>query len=449
MDHRGAALISRFVLFAAATASVASLVQASPPLGAEQLRMQSAEFRREVIQVSKGVHVAVGYSASNVTLIQGQDGVIIVDTGTDPIDAQAIRAAFGPLLNGPVRAIIYTHSHPDHTGGSRVFANRDAPQIWSHASLLAAAPDLGRANRDGGDQFGIALPADQFINAGVQQQFGRLTPPTREGYIPPNHTFTADRRNLKLAGIPVTLFHTPGESQDTIAVWLPDRRVVIAGDNLLRSFPNVAPIRGARFRSPEDWITSLNRILSLHAEALVPGHTRPILGSVAVSAVTTAYRDGIQSILQQTLAGIRNGERPDELVTHVRLPAELESNPWLAEFYGSVEWLVRGIYADRLGWFDGNAAGLFPLSSRDRAARLLPLLGERSGVIAKAQQALAVGDYRWAAELADLILALKPADQEARILKADALTALAEQQMNAIARNYYLTVAQSLRKLPD
>lgn len=283
----------------------------------------------------------------------------------------------------------------------------------------------------------------------VQQQFGRLTPPTREGYIPPNHTFTADRRNLKLAGIPVTLFHTPGESQDTIAVWLPDRRVVIAGDNLLRSFPNVAPIRGARFRSPEDWITSLNRILSLHAEALVPGHTRPILGSVAVSAVTTAYRDGIQSILQQTLAGIRNGERPDELVTHVRLPAELESNPWLAEFYGSVEWLVRGIYADRLGWFDGNAAGLFPLSSRDRAARLLPLLGERSGVIAKAQQALAVGDYRWAAELADLILALKPADQEARILKADALTALAEQQMNAIARNYYLTVAQSLRKLPD
>ena len=89
--------------------------------GREKLRAQSNEFRKEVIRVADGVYVAVGYSASNVILIQGDSGSIIVDTSTDPVDARAIRTAFGNLLAAPVRAIIYTHSHPDHTGGARVF----------------------------------------------------------------------------------------------------------------------------------------------------------------------------------------------------------------------------------------------------------------------------------------------------------------------------------------
>src|SRR5262244_2774580 len=91
----------------------------------EKLRAESAEFRKDVIKVADGVYVAVGYSASNVILIQGGSGSIIVDTATDPVAARAIRTAFGERLRTPVRAIIYTHSHPDHTGGARVFAGTD------------------------------------------------------------------------------------------------------------------------------------------------------------------------------------------------------------------------------------------------------------------------------------------------------------------------------------
>src|SRR5262249_57282909 len=120
----------------------------------EKLRAESAEFRKEVIRVTDGVYVAVGYSASNVILIQGDGGSIIVDTATDPVAARAIRTAFGGLLLEPVRAIIYTHSHPDHTGGARVFAGTDHPEILSHERFVAAVPDIGRAGRDGGDQFG-------------------------------------------------------------------------------------------------------------------------------------------------------------------------------------------------------------------------------------------------------------------------------------------------------
>jgi hypothetical protein len=117
------------------------------------------------------------------------------------VDAREVRAAFGNLLVAPVRAIIYTHGHPDHTGGAAVFAGNDNPDIYSHQLLVEGPPDLVRGMRDGGDQFGMALPDSLFINAGIQMQFGRVTPPTREGYVPPTRTFSGDQLSLTIAGV--------------------------------------------------------------------------------------------------------------------------------------------------------------------------------------------------------------------------------------------------------
>ena len=417
--------------------------------GREKLRAQSSEFRKEVIRVTDGVYVAVGYSASNVILIQGDSGAIIVDTATDPVDARAIRTAFGNLLAAPVRAIIYTHSHPDHTGGARVFAGNDNPEIYSHQRLLSSAPDIGRAARDGGDQFGMALPESLYINAGVQMQFGRVTPPTREGYLPPTRTFSGDQLLRTIAGVRLQLLYTPGETPDAISVWLPEERVLMPGDDFFRAFPNISPIRGARLRTPEDWIASLDQMIALGPEDVVPSHTRPVLGGDAARATLTAYRDGIKSILDQTIQGMNQGERPDELVQHVKLPPVLAENPHLQEFYGAVEWTVRGIHADRVGWFDGNATNLFPLAQTDRAAKLVGLIGGTDQVLARGREALAAREFKWAAELADYVLALDAANAGAKRIKAQALIELGERQVNAIARNYYLSAAMYLlRDLP-
>src|SRR5262245_22667523 len=410
----------------------------------EKLRAQSNEFRKDVIRIADGVYEAVGYAASNIILIQADGGSIIVDTATDPVAAHAIRTAFGDLFRTPVRAIIYTHSHPDHTGGARVFAGTDHPDIYSHQRLVEAVPDIGRAARDGGDQFGMALPESMYINAGVQMEYGRVTPPTREGYLPPTRTFSGDQLSLTVAGVQLQLLYAPGETMDAIAVWLPEKRVLMPGDDFLRTFPNISPIRGARLRAPEDWIASLERMIELGPEYVVPSHTRPVLGGAAARGALTAYRDGIKSILDQTIQGMRQGERPDELVQHVKLPPHLAENPFLQEFYGGVEWTVRGIYADRVGWFDGNATNLFPLPEKDRAAKLVGLIGGTDQVLARGREALAAGEFKWAAELADYVLAGDSANVAGKKIKAQALIELGQRQINAIARNYYLSSARYL-----
>lgn len=416
--------------------------------GEKVLQQHNVNFRKEVLEVTRGVYVAVGYSAANVTLIQGKDGSIIVDTAANPADAKDIVNAFGERLIHPVLAIIYTHNHPDHSGGATVFAGNDKPEIIGHSLLVTAKPDTGRGKREGGDAFGTALPDDLFINAGTQLEYGRKTPHTREGFLPPTQTFEGVSKDLTIAGVKMELIHTPGESDENTAVWLPEQKVLLAGDDFLKTFPNIAPLRGLPTRPVDKWIDSLNKMIALNADYVIPGHMQPLSGAANVKEALTAYRDGIKSVWDQTMAGIAQGMTPDELVQTVKLPANLAKHPYLQEYYGSVAFAVRGIYAQQAGWFDGNATHMYPLTEKDRATRLLAMTGGKANMLGSARKSLSVGEYQWAAEQADYVLAVEPHNTEARKLKADALTALGEHQANATARNYYLTTAQYLKNNP-
>ena len=149
--------------------------------------------------------------------MQGTDGSIVADTGTDPVAAQQIVEAFGTQFRWPVRTIIYTHSHPDHNWWRSHLAGNDARHHQSRAVSQDAAGR--RAPGEGGDQFGIAPPAAQFINAGAGG-VRRIVPPTRDGYLQPTRTFPGgEELSLTIAGVRLQLLHTPGETPDTIAVW--------------------------------------------------------------------------------------------------------------------------------------------------------------------------------------------------------------------------------------
>jgi uncharacterized sulfatase len=438
--------------------ALAMLISTSPAAaqdfaGREKLRAHGEqEFRQDVIKVTDGVYVAVGYSMANATLIVGDGGTIIVDTTTKLDDAQAVLAEFAKISRAPVRAIIYTHSHPDHTGGASVFAGTDRPEIYSHQLYVDRVPDLGRAGRDGGDQFGSTLPDSLYINGGTGTEFGRPLGPgaMKTGPLPPTKTFNGARLALTIAGVRMDLLHTPGETNDGLSVWLPEKRVLLTGDLFLKAFPNLYAIRGAAPRPVAQWIASLTTLIALGAEHVVPGHTRPVSGEANAQSALTAYRDGIKSIYDQTLEGMKKGERPDELVAHVKLPPSLVDSPYLQEYYGTVEWSVRAIYSDHLGWFDGNPTHLFPLPEKDRAQKIVALTGGVPQILFRARDALTTGEFRWAAELTDFVLAVDAANADAKRLKAQALTELGERQASANARNYYLSVAQYLlRDLPQ
>lgn len=181
------------------------------------------------------------------------------------------------------------------------------------------------------------------------------------------------------------------------------------------------------------------------AEALLPGHTRPIIGRAAVAEVLANYRNALDFVLTATLDCLDRGMGLDETVATVTLPAEYARLPYLQEFYGTVAWSVRGIYTGYVGWFDGNPTHLNPLAPRQRSAKLIDQLGGREAVAKAVGEALAAGEAQWALELADLLLTRDPEDAAMRRAKARGLLALARQETSANGRHYYLACATELR----
>jgi uncharacterized sulfatase len=429
--------------------------QAQDSRATELLRARNAEFQEEVIKVTDDVYVAVGFGVSPSSMIVGDDGVIIIDAMIDATSAERALAEFRKITVKPVKAIIFTHSHGDHTGGAAVFVGNDNPEIWARATFGAEdgafeSAGLTIQNLRGARQGGFMLPPEQRINNGIAKAYypqrgGAVFGGAGTGRVDPTHTFSESRKHLEISGVKLELVAVSGETEDALYVWLPDKKVLFAGDNFYRSWPNAYAIRGTPYRDIRSWADANDSMLNEGAEFLVPGHTRPIVGKAAVTEALTDYRDAIRFVFDKTIEGINKGLTPDDLVDYVQLPERLAEKDYLREYYGNVEWAVRAIFDGYLGWFDGNPSNLFPLSPKDAAQRIAKLAGGEEVLLQQAREALNAGDAQWAAQLCDYLLALNPDASQARLLKADALESLAEQLLTATGRNYYLSVAQDLR----
>lgn len=413
------------------------------------LAEHSKEFNiPEVLTVTEGVHVAVGFGLANSVLIEGKGGNIIVDCMESDGAAAKVKAAFEKISSQPVKAIIYTHNHADHIFGAGVMAGEDQPDIYAHELtnyyidrlLNVVRPIIGlRSYR----MFGVRLDAESRVNCGIGP-FLDSDDETERSVLRPTITFK-EELETEIAGVKIKLVHAPGETADQLLVWLPEKKVLLPGDNIYKTFPNLYTIRGTPYRDVGEWTVSLDKMRALQPDYLVPSHTRPLIGADTIQSVLTDYRDGVQFVHDQTIRYINKGLSPDEIVEMVRLPPHLSRSPYLQEFYGRVDWSVKNIFNGYLGFFDGKASSLIPTPPKEKALKMAELAGGASNLLVAAETALEKQDFQWALELTDYLIRLSPEENKAQEIRYQSLIGLGERQSNPNARNYYLSQALELK----
>ena len=404
----------------------------------------TAQFETSVVELTPGAWTAVGYAASNVHMIEGADTVTIIDTTESTAAAENILAEFRKLSDKPVGRIIYSHSHRDHISGASVFSPEGGVPIIASAafssdlvevdeSRIAPQAALGRRTQA---QFGIGLlPAERIslgCGPGDRPMLG-----LGAGYLEPTE-FVGSDRVADLDGVKAHLILAPGETSDHMVVWLPERRVLVPGDNWYHAFPNLYAIRGTPYRDFASWAETLGMLAELGAEVMAPGHTMPVFGADKVREVLLTTREAILYVMRETSDGMDRGLALDDIVAGLELPPDLAEKPWLGEFYGKAAWSARAFAAGTLGWYDGNPTHLGTLSSKTRASHMAALAGGADALLLAAQE---TDDLQWRLELCDHLISL---GEPAADLKAATMRALAETEINATARNTYLWEARRL-----
>ena len=419
----------------------------------QELAELSIEFRKRIDKVGDGVWMAVGYGLANSILIEGEDGLIVIDTMETIATGTEVAEQFRKLSDKPLAAIIYTHNHADHVFGAQAFVNvlgdpEKAVQVLAHSSTAHYVHRIvsefrpiisARSYR----MFGTQLTADEFSNDGIGMEL-KIDENSEFGFIDPTRTFDSELTH-EVAGVELKLIHAPGETNDQIYVWLDAQKMLAVGDNLYRAFPNLYTIRGTPHRSLKRWADSLDLARTLPIEQILPSHGSAIEGRDHVWRTLTDYRDAIRYVHDQTVRYMNLGFTPDEAVEAVQLPDHLARSPYLRELYGKVEWSVRAVYAGNLGWFDGNPSTLRPLAPQQHAVHVQELAGGFENLVGSLEKARADGQHQWVLELSDVILRLDPTHAAARAARVEALTARGNAATNPNERNYYLSSALELR----
>jgi alkyl sulfatase BDS1-like metallo-beta-lactamase superfamily hydrolase len=404
-------------------------------------------FKRRTEEVIPGVHVAIGYGLANVIVIEAPEGLIMVDT------LESIRAAKGLLpwidklrasTGKDITDIIYTHNHADHVFGAGVFleGQQTKPRVWAQKGTEPRVVEVVSVLspvifRRGMRMFGVYLPDGVFANNGIGP---RLLNDDQDGlyFLPPTN-LVQDRLEVTIAGEKFILQHAPGETEDQLAIFLPDRSLLLPGDNYYHAFPNLYTIRGTPYRDPRKWAASIDVMRAFKPEVMIPQHSQPVLGSKKIEQRLMNYRDAIQFVYDETIRMINAGLTPAEIAEQIKLPEHLATQPYLQEMYGRVEFAAKAVYSGTLGWFSGDPADLRPVSKKREAELIAELAGGQVALASAVDRAMKAGEPAWALSLATHLDRL--GNPKAPALRAAAMRALAEGETASSVRNYYLTSA--------
>ncbi len=422
-------------------------------------RHQKLLAKHGLYKVSENIWQVRGFDVSNMTVIKGQTGWILIDPLTTKETAAAALALVNETLGArPVAAVLYSHSHGDHYGGVRGVASEDdilagkvriiAPEHFieetSSESVMAGAAMGRRA----GYQFGGSLkPGEQgSIGSGI----GSAIPGGSITLLAPTDLVRKTGEILKVDGVNLQfqmVSHT--EAPAEFNVMITEEKVLLVAEQTTCSLHNILTPRGAKVRDAHRWAFYLTEAINLYADkadTLIASHCWPRFGKPVVNDFLTAQRDNYKFLHDQTVRRMNKGQTQVELAEGLVPPAGL-ANEWSTRgYYGTYNHNAKGIYQFYLGWYDAVPAHLNAHPPVERSKRMVAAMGGPAKLISTAKAAMAKGDYRWSSDVLNMLVFADPSNKTGKALLADSYEQQGYQAESAIWRNQFLSAARDLRE---
>jgi linear primary-alkylsulfatase len=412
-----------------------------------------------LFELAPGFYQLRGFDLSNMHVVEGADGIVVIDPLVSAETAAAALALYREHRGDrPVTGLVYTHSHVDHFGGARGVVSSEEIEA-GQIPVLAPAGFLHHAvsenvfagtamARRAGYMYGALLPRgpEGQLGAGLGQttSLGTIT------LIPPTVEIAETGQVEAVDGVEMTFQLTPGtEAPAAMNIHFPQAKVLCVADNVARSMHNILTPRGALVRDPRIWAHYLDEAIELFgadSEILFSGHHWACWGGERIVDLLEKQRDLYTYLHDQTLRLLNRGHTGPEIAELIELPPSLAGEWHCREFYGSVSHNTKAIYQRYMGWFDGNPAHLWEHPPVEGARRYVEFMGGPEALLERARRSFEQGDYRWVAEVVNHVVFTEPENEAARELQAEALEQLGYGAENATWRNFFLVGAKELRE---
>ncbi|WP_297698628.1 alkyl sulfatase dimerization domain-containing protein [Mycobacterium sp.] len=422
-------------------------------------RQSALAAKQGLYEVVPGIYQVRGFDISNVTFVETDTGIIVID----PLVSTEVAAAALALYRGqrggdrPVVAVIYTHSHVDHFGGvlgvtsqADVDAGRVAvlaPEGFIEHAVqenVYAGPAMTRRATY---MYGAQLPRGPLDQVGCG--LGQATSTGEVAVIVPTIDIGTTGETRTIDGVEIEFQMAPGtEAPAEMHFYFPRFRALCMAENATHNLHNLLTLRGALVRDPHAWSGYLTEAIDTfadRADVVFASHHWPTWGRDSIVEFLSLQRDMYAYLHDQTLRLLNQGYTGVEIAEMFQMPPALERAWHTHGYYGSVSHNVKSIYQRYMGWFDGNPARLWPHPPEALASRYVEAMGGIDRVVDVAKTAFDSGDFRWAATLLDHAIFTDSGHAGARALYSDTLEQLAYGAENATWRNFFLSGAMELR----
>jgi alkyl sulfatase BDS1-like metallo-beta-lactamase superfamily hydrolase len=421
-------------------------------------RQSRLNMHHGLFEVVPGVYQIRGLDIANMTLIEGDTGVIVVDTLTSIEGARAAMALyFQHRGKRPVAAVIFSHTHTDHWGGARgviddaMLASGQVPIIapnlfMEHAvseNIIAGPAMLRRAQY----QFGPFLakgPRGQ-VDCGL----GKSMAAGAVALLRPTDLIMATGDKRTIDGLEFEFQMAPNsEAPAEMHFFIPRYKLLNLAENCTHNFHNLLPFRGAEVRDALAWSKYLGEALQMwggRADAMCGQHHWPAWGHQRIDTMIRQQRDLYKFAHDQTIRLMNHGLTPAEIAETIKLPTSLEGAWHARGYYGHIRHNVKAIYQKYLGWYDANPVNLDPLPPVASGKKYVEYMGGADAILKRARTDFAKGEFRFVAQAVSHLVFADPDNAAARALLADTLEQLGYAAESATWRNAYCFGAQELR----